>query len=58
MQSKKDGLEASRIRTKELGNHQSWLDWIGKYGDDLTLTSHLPKEGKKEYLGVCWTELR
>ncbi len=51
METKKVALEQSRIRSKELGNHQSWLDWIDKYGDDLTLTSNLPKEDKKEYLG-------
>jgi len=51
MQTKKDALEQSRIKTKELGNHQSWLDWIEKYGNDLTLTSNLSKQDKKEYLG-------
>jgi DNA invertase Pin-like site-specific DNA recombinase len=51
LQTKKNGLEQSRIKTKELGNHQIWLDWIEKYGDDLTLTSNLSKEDRKEYLG-------
>ena len=50
MQTKKDALEQSRIKIKELGNHQSWLDWIEKYGNDLTLTSNLSKQDKKEYL--------
>jgi DNA invertase Pin-like site-specific DNA recombinase len=50
MKTKTNALEQSRIKSKELGNHQSWLDWIDKYGDDLTLTSNLPKEDRKEYL--------
>ena len=50
LKTKKDQLDQSRIRTKELGNQKSWLDWIGKYGDDLTLKSEMPKEDKKEYL--------
>ena len=50
MKSKENALEQSRIRSKELGNHESWSDWIDKYGDDLTLTSNLPKEDRKEYL--------
>jgi DNA invertase Pin-like site-specific DNA recombinase len=50
MQKKKDQLEQTRIRTKNLGDQKSWLDWIGKYGDDLTLKSDLRKEDKQEYL--------
>jgi hypothetical protein len=50
MKSKKDALEQTRIRTKELGNQKKWLEWIEKYGDDLALKSELPKEDKREYL--------
>ena len=50
MQKKKDQIEQTRIRTKNLGDEKSWLDWIGKYGDDLTLKKDLRKEDKKEYL--------
>ena len=50
LKTKKEQLEQARIRTKELGNQESWLDWIGKYGDALTLKSEMPKEDKKEYL--------
>ena len=50
LKTKKEQLEQARIRTKELGNQKSWLDWIGKYGDDLTLKSEMPKEDKKAYL--------
>jgi DNA invertase Pin-like site-specific DNA recombinase len=49
IKSKKDALEQTRIRTKELGNQKKWLDWLGKYGEDLTLIGDLPKEGQKEY---------
>ena len=53
MQTKENGLEQPRIRTKELGNHQSWLDWVEKHGDDLTLTTNLPKQDKKNIWRVC-----
>ena len=39
LKSKKDDIEQTRIRTKELGNQKKWLDWIEKYGDDLELKS-------------------
>ena len=50
LKNKKDELEQTRIRTKELGREKSWLDWLGKYGDKLILDSDLSKEDKKEYL--------
>ena len=50
LKSKKDDIEQTRIRTKELGNQKKWLDWIEKYGDDLELKSVLSNEDKKEYL--------
>ena len=50
LQRKRDQLEQTRIRTKELGNQKSWLDWLGKYGEELELTKDLPKESRKEYL--------
>ena len=49
IKSKKDALEQTRIRTKELGNQKKWLDWLGAFGEDLTLVGDLPKEGQKEY---------
>ena len=39
MKSKKDDIEQTRIRTKELANQKKSLDWIEKYGDDLELKS-------------------
>ena len=50
LQSKKKQIDQARIRTKELSNQKSWLDWIGKYGEKLILDSEMPKEDKKEYL--------
>ena len=50
LKNKKDELEQTRIRTKELGREKSWLDWLGKYGDKLTLESDLSNDDKKEYL--------
>ena len=50
MEKKNDQLEQTRIRIKNLANQKSWLDWISKYGDQLSLQSELPKEEKKEYL--------
>jgi DNA invertase Pin-like site-specific DNA recombinase len=47
---KEDALEQTRIRTKELGNQKKWLDWVGVYGESLTLIDDLPKEDKKKYL--------
>ena len=47
LKNKKDELEQTRIRTKELGREKSWLDWLGKYGDKLILDSDLSKEDKK-----------
>ena len=46
---------------KELGNQKKWLDWIGKYGDDLRLKNDLSKKDKRDCLvgliektGVGW----
>nr|AIF16911.1 resolvase domain-containing protein (spoIVCA) [uncultured marine group II/III euryarchaeote KM3_75_E04] len=50
LKNKKEELEQTRIRTKELGREKSWLDWLGKYGDQLTVDSDLSNEDKKEYL--------
>ena len=50
LKSKKDDIEQTRIRTKEVANQKKWLDWIEKYGDDLELKSGLSNEDKKEYL--------
>ena len=33
LKSKKDEIEQTRIRTKELGNQKRWLDWVEKYAD-------------------------
>jgi len=43
LKNKKDELKQTRIRTKELGREKSWLDWLGKYGDKLTLVKDLSK---------------
>ena len=50
LKSKKDEIEQTRIRTKELGNQKKWLNWIEKFGDDLELKHDLSKEDRKEYL--------
>jgi hypothetical protein len=50
IKKKKHQVEQTRIRLKNLVNQKSWLDWISKYGEQLSLQSELPKEEKKEYL--------
>ena len=50
LKSKKDEIEQTRIRTKELGNQKKWSNWIEKYGDDLELKHDLSDEDQKEYL--------
>ena len=50
IKKKKHQVEQTRIRLKNLANQKSWLDWISKYGEQLSLQSELPKEEKKEYL--------
>lgn len=50
IKKKKHQVEQTRIRLKNLVNQKNWLDWISKYGEQLSLQSELPKEEKKEYL--------
>lgn len=50
IKKKKHQVEQTRIRLKNLENQKSWLDWISKYGEQLSLQSELPKKEKKEYL--------
>ena len=50
IKKKKHQVEQTRIRLKNLVNQKDWLDWISKYGEQLSLQSELPKEEKKEYL--------
>ena len=50
LKSKKDEIEQTRIRTKELGNQRRWLDWIEKYADRVGAVEDFTNEEKKEYL--------
>jgi hypothetical protein len=50
LKSKKDEIEKTRIRTKELGNQKTWLNWIEKYGHDLELKHDLSDGDQKECL--------
>ena len=35
LDKKKDEIEQTRIRIKELGKEQKWLDWVEKYADQV-----------------------
>ena len=50
LKTKKDEIEQTRIRIKELGNHQRWLDWVEKYADRMGSLDDFSNEDKKEYL--------
>jgi DNA invertase Pin-like site-specific DNA recombinase/DNA-binding transcriptional ArsR family regulator len=50
LKSKKDEIEQTRIRTKELGNQKKWLDWVEKYADKVGAVEDFTNEEKKEYL--------
>ena len=46
----KNEIEQTRIRVKELGKEQKWLDWMDKYADKVGEMSDYKDEQKKEYL--------
>ena len=50
LKSKKDEIEQTRIRTKELGNEKRWLDWVEKYADTVGEIEDFTNDDKKEYL--------
>ena len=50
LKSHKDELEQTRIKTKELGNHKKWLDWVGKYADKVGSLEEFAEDDRKEYL--------
>ena len=50
LKSKKDEVEQTRLRIKELGNQKRWLDWVGKYADKVGAMDDFSNEDKKEYL--------
>lgn len=47
---KKDEIEQTRLRIKELGNEQRWLDWLEKYADHVGELNEYTDEQKKDYL--------
>jgi DNA invertase Pin-like site-specific DNA recombinase len=50
LKSKKDEVEQTRLRIKELGNQQRWLDWVEKYADQVGAMDDFSNDDKKEYL--------
>ena len=50
LKSKKDEIEQTRLRIKELGNQKRWLDWVEKYADQIGALDEFTNEDKKEYL--------
>ena len=50
LKSKKDELEQTRLKTKELGNQKKWLDWIAKYADRVIGLDDLKENDRQEYL--------
>jgi DNA invertase Pin-like site-specific DNA recombinase len=50
LKTKKDEIEQTRIRIKELGKERRWLDWVEKYGDRVGSLEDFSNEDKKEYL--------
>ena len=48
--AKKDEIEQTRIRVKELGNERRWLDWVEKYANRVGSLEDFSNEDKKEYL--------
>ena len=47
---KKDEIEQTRLRIKELGKEKKWLDWIEKYADKVDQLTDYTNDEKKEYL--------
>ena len=50
LKSKKDELEQTRLKTKELGNQKKWLDWVAKYADRVIGLNELKENDRQEYL--------
>ena len=50
MTKKKDEIEQTRIRIKELGKEQKWLDWVEKYADQVGELGDYTDAQRKEYL--------
>ena len=50
LDKKKDEIEQTRIRIKELGKEQKWLDWVEKYADQVGELGDYKDTQKKEYL--------
>jgi len=50
LKSKKDELEQTRLKTKELGNQKKWLDWVAKYADRVIGLDDLKENDRREYL--------
>ena len=50
LKTKKDEIEQTRIRIKELGNEKRWLDWVEKYADRVGSLEEFSNDEKKEYL--------
>jgi len=46
----KNEIEQTRLRIKELGKEQKWLDWVGKYADRMDVIGEFTDEERKEYL--------
>ena len=50
LQSKKDEIEQTRLRTKELGNEKKWLDWIEKYHGKILKMVEFSNQDRRDYL--------
>ena len=50
LEKKKDEIDQTRIRIKELGKEQKWLDWVEKYADQVGELGDYTDAQKKEYL--------
>ena len=50
LEKKKDEIEQTRIRIKELGKEQKWLDWIEKYAEEVDDLFDYTDAERKEYL--------
>ena len=47
---RKDEIEQTRLRIKQLGKEQKWLDWVQKYTDQVDELDTYSDEQKKEYV--------
>ena len=50
LQETKDKIEQNRIRTKELGNQEEWIDWVEKWGETVGEMTNFEDGVKKEIL--------